>query len=107
MVDLSMKRMGFAAANIPQSAHIYEVRERYVKKGSKWVLVKADTKKITVAQYADSCNSAVTRMFNAKRSYGYTEWGRICVEWSSISPNKAEKVVSHYYTPQEWGYRRK
>lgn len=94
--------MGFNVSYIPQNGYFYEVRELYKKKGSKWVLVKADTERLTVAEYARSCDLAKVKMFKARRTFTFCEYGRICNTFSAISPDKSEKIVSNYYSPRQW-----
>ena len=89
----------------------FEVKERQVKKGSKWVTTDRIVKHLDVNQYRLSCGKETQDWFNNMfgegtfKTYGeQTSEGYRIVKAVSTSPNKVERSVSNYYHGKKWQY---
>ena len=77
---------------------ITEKKERYEKRGSRWVLVETEEEKIT-AEYYFNCLEAVPffrRMGSERVTLNYTRAGYVPTEISSISPDRETKIKRTY-----------
>ena len=78
---------------------IKDVKEEYIKKGSKWVLKNSIEKNITNDNYNNVFNSIqfFKNLGGSEKVYkNYTYAGYIPTKLVSISPDKQTKIIRNY-----------
>lgn len=94
----------------PNSPAFVVLNTYYTKTRSGWMIEEVTYKKITAMEYANMVSKPTQKFFRSIGGYekvtmGYSDYGYIALEVNSISPDKCDKHVREFFTPDMWKNR--